>query len=218
MVSLLTWILTHRKVAAKWFVGLAVAFLLSWGITLHRQNKMLSEGLEIAQNNIEAYQGSLQESWQANNVLKLDMSKLSQQNDDLIQKLDSVAKELKIKQKQINTAATQKQTIYVNVEKEVQGDIIKILKDTVYKDSIKPNDLTTIHYTIGTDTISMGLDIRNTQYLYMYHTREYKNKKCFLARLFTLDFKKVNKYKYKIENTNDLIQTTDVRVIEAYDK
>jgi len=64
----------------------------------------------------------------------------------------------------------------------------------------------------------MGLDIRNTQYLYMYHTREYKNKKCFLARLFTLDFKKVNKYKYKIKNTNDLIQTTDVRVIEAYDK
>jgi len=64
----------------------------------------------------------------------------------------------------------------------------------------------------------MGLDIRNTQYLYIYNTREYKNKKCFLARLFTLDFKKVNKYKYKIENTNDLIQTTDVRVIEAYDK
>lgn len=218
MMSIITWILTHQKIAAKWFVGLAVAFLLSSSVILYKQNKTLSEGLEIAQNNIEAYQGSLQESWQANNVLKLDMSKLSEQNDDLIQRIDSMAKELKIKEKMLQTAATQTQTIYVNVEKEVQGDIIEILKDTTYTDSIKPNDLTTVHYTIGTDTIRLALDIKNTQYLYVYKAREYKNKKCFLARLFTLDFKKVNKYKYEIVNTNDLIDTKDVRVIEAYQK
>lgn len=172
----------------------------------------------MAQNNIEAYQGSLQESWQANNVLRLDIKTLSDQNDELLQQVDSVRKELKIKEKQITTAATQKQIIYVNLEKEVQGDIIEILKDTTYTDSIKPNPLTTIYYTIGTDTINVGLDIKNTQYLYVYNTREYKNKKCFIKRLFTLDFKKVNKYKYKIVNTNDLLDTSDVRVIESYTK
>lgn len=135
------------------------------------------------------------------------MSKLSQQNDELVHKLDSVAKKLDIKSKQISTAATQKQVIYVNSSKEVEGDLVEILKDTVYNDSIKPNQLTTVYYTIGRDTVNVALDIKNTQYLYIYSTREYKNKKSFIKRLFTLDFKKVNKYKYKIENTNDLVNT-----------
>ena len=215
MMNILTMLMVHRNTAAKWFKGLAVALLLTWGTTTHIQNKKLTESLEMAQNNIEAYQGSLQESWQANNVLKLDMEQLSQQNDELIQKVDSVRKELKIKEKQLTTAATQSQVIYVNVEKEVQGDLIEILKDTTYTDSIKPNDLTTIYYTIGADTVNVGLDIRNTQYFYIYTQKEYKNKKNFFKRLFTLDFKKVRKYKYEIVNTNDLLNTTDVRVIET---
>ncbi len=143
------------------------------------------------------------------------MSQLSKQNDDLIRQLDSVAKELNIKSKQLKTAATQKQVIYVNTKQEVKGDIIEILKDTTYIDSVKPNSLTTIKYTIGTDTISIDLDIQNTQYLYVYKSKEYKNKKNLLWRILTLDFKKVNKYKYRIENTNDLINTSDVRVIES---
>lgn len=169
----------------------------------------------MAQNNIEAYQGSLQESWQANNVLKLDIEDLQNQNDKLLHRMDSVAKKLKIKPKQIHTAATQSQVLSVNESKGVQGDLIKILKDTVYNDSIKYNDLTTVHYTIGKDTVRIGIDLQNTQYLYVYSTREYKNKKNFFLRLLTFDFKKVTKYKYKIENTNDLIKTDSVRVIEA---
>lgn len=169
----------------------------------------------MAQNNIEAYQGSLQESWQANNVLKLDIKKLGEQNDELLQELDSVRKELKIKPKEVHTAATQTQTIFVNIEKEVQGDIIEILKDTVYRDSVKPNDLTTVHYTIGKDTVGINLDIKNTQYLYIHTKKEYKNKKSFIKRLFTLDFKRVKKYKYEIVNTNDLINTSDVRIVES---
>lgn len=169
----------------------------------------------MAQNNIEAYQGSLQESWQANNVLKLDIEDLQNQNDKLLNRIDSVAKKLKIKPKQVHTAATQSQVLSVNESKGVQGDLIKILKDTVYNDSIKYNDLTTVHYTIGKDTVSVGIDLQNTQYLYVYSTREYKNKKNFFLRLLTFDFKKVTKYQYRIENTNDLIKTDSVRVIEA---
>jgi len=63
--------------------------------------------------------------------------------------------------------------------------------------------------------VSIGLDIKNTQYLYVYKQREYKNKKNFFKRLFTLDFKKVDKYKYKIINTNDLLKSEDVRIVES---
>lgn len=146
------------------------------------------------------------------------MQQLGQQNDNLLKQLDSVRDELNIKSKLLSTAATQKQTIYVNASKPIQGDIIEILKDTTYTDSLKYNDLTTVKYTIGRDTVNIGLDVKNTQYLYIFTSREYKNKKSFLKRIFTFDFKKVNKYRYQIHNTNDLLNTSDVRVIESSEK
>ena len=203
----------NRKSVFKAICGLAVAFLLAWGITLHNQNKKLSEGLEMAQNNIEAYQGLLDDSQQANNVLRMDIESLQNEKDKTLQKLDSVRKELKIKPKHVSTAATQSQVLDVKQSKGVQGDILTILKDTTYTDSIQYNDLTKVSYTIGKDTVSIGIQLQNDQYLYVYNTREYKNKKNFFKRLFTLDFKKVTKTKYKIVNTNDLVETKDVRVV-----
>ena len=172
----------------------------------------------MAQNNIEAYQGSLQGSQQANNVLQLHVDELQQYNDKLVHDLDSVRSELKIKPKYVKTAATQTQSINVIGSKKIEKDIITILKDTTYTDSIKFNDLTTVSYTIGKDTVNIGLDINNTQYLYIYTDKHYKNKKSFLKRLFTLDFKKVTSTKYIIENTNDIIKTDSVRVVEVTTK
>ena len=214
ILTILTWLKSHYKIAAKAILSLSAALLLIYGITLYKTNKKLSESLEIAQNNIEAYQGSLNDSQQANNVLKLDMNKLSEQNDKLIQQIDSVRKINKIKSDNLHTAATQTQTIYVNNSKGVRGDIIEILKDTVYTDTLQYNNLTKVYYSIGTDSVNIALDVKNTQYLYIFKTREYKNKKNFFKRLFTLDFKKVNKYKYKIINTNNLLKEDSVRIIE----
>ncbi len=215
MMSILKWIVTNRKSLFKAILGLSVGLLLAWGVTLSKQNKKLSESLELAQNNIEAYQGVLNDSWQANNVLKLDIEQLQNCNDKLLHQLDSVREKLKIKPKQVNTAATQMQTILVNDSKGVGGDLVEILKDTTYTDTIKYNDLTSVFYTIGRDTVNIGIDLKNTQYLYTYTTKEYKNKKNFFKRLITLDFKKVQKTEYKIVNTNDLLKTCDVRVVES---
>ena len=217
---ILSWLISHKKIAIKALLSLLVGLLVVFSINIYKQNKRLSKSLEMAQNNIEAYQGILNGSQQANNVLKLDMSQLQNVNDSLIHKIDSVRKELKLKPKVIRTTATQTQTIYVTASKGVRGqDIIKaIQKDTVYKDTILINPLTKIDYTIGKDTVSVNLDIKNQQFLYVYKKRQYKNKKSFIKRLFTLDFKKVDIYKYQIVNTNDIIKTSDVRVIESIDK
>lgn len=217
---ILSWLISHKKIAFKALLSLLVGLLVVFSINIYKQNKRLSKSLEIAQNNIEAYQGILNGSQQANNVLKLDMSQLRNINDSLIQKIDSVREQLKLKPKVIKTTATQTQTIYVTASKGVRGqDIIKtIQRDTVYKDTIQINPLTKVNYTIGKDTVSVNLDIKNQQFLYVYKHRQYKNKKSFIKRLFTLDFKKVDMYKYQIVNTNDIIKTSDVRVIEAIDK
>lgn len=217
---ILSWLMSHKKIAFKALLSLLVGLLVVFSINIYKQNKRLSKSLEMAQNNIEAYQGILNGSQQANNVLKLDMSQLRNINDSLIQKIDSVREQLKLKPKVIKTTATQTQTIYVTASKGVRGqDIIKtIQRDTVYKDTIQINPLTKVNYTIGKDTVSVNLDIKNQQFLYVYKHRQYKNKKSFIKRIFTLDFKKVDMYKYQIVNTNDIIKTSDVRVIEAIDK
>lgn len=190
-----------------------MAGLVSWGVILQKKNKKLSEELEMAQNNVTAYQGFLSDSWQANNVLRLNIEDLSIQNDKLLHDLDSVRAKLKIKPKDVQVAATQSQIIYVSAGQGVGGEVLP--KDTVYKDSILINPLTKIVYELSKDSINIDLDIKNTQYLYIYKKKEYINKKCFFKRLYTFDFKKITRYKYNIVNTNDILKTTDVRIIEA---
>ena len=213
IITILKYLLKNRKTLFKAISGLCVGLLLCWGITLHNQNKKLSQNLETAQNNIEAYQGLLSDSQQASNVLKLTVEQLQNSKDSVLHKLDSVRKELKIKPKQIHTAATQTQVLNVIGSKGVGGNII--VKDSIYTDSIQYNPLTKVKYTIGNDTVSIAIDLQNEQYLYVYTKREYKNKKNFFKRLFTLDFKKVTKYKYDIVNTNDLLKSKDIRIVET---
>lgn len=214
ILTIVPWIVSHGKDAVKAICAASVALLLAWSIYTHRQNIKLSQELEMAQNNIEAYQGLVADSQQANNVLRLDIRDLKNQNDIMLHKLDSVRSKLSIKPKQVQVAATQTQSINVIESKGVGGDIITILKDSIYSDSIQFNDLTSVSYTIGKDTVSIGLDIRNDQFLYIYDVKEYKNKKSFIKRLLTFDFKKIHKTQYKIENTNDLIKVGDVRIVE----
>lgn len=212
--SVKTLISKHKRLAAELVLSLLLALSVSCGITLHNNNKRLSEGLETAQNNIEAYQELVSNSQQAFTVLQMDMDKLKYSKDSVLLKLNEVRKQNDVKSSSVKTAATQTQTLLVNSSKGVRGDLVEILKDTIYTDSIKYNDLTGVKYTIGRDTVNIQIDLLNEQYLFTYKTREYKNKKSFFKRLFTLDFKKVDKYKYKIVNSNDLLKGSNIRIIE----
>lgn len=212
---MMTKLLKHKRFTFELILGSLLALSICYGTIVHSSNKKLSESLEQAQNNIEAYQDMISNSDSVNSVLQMDLKNLQNSNDKLIQQIDSVRKQSKIKKTSLASAATQTQAIIVNKSKEITGkDLITILKDTTYIDSIQYNKYTTVYYTIGKDTVNIGLNLKNTQYLYTYKQKEYKNKKNFFKRLFTLDFKKVTRYKYKIINTNDLLKTSDVRIIE----
>ena len=212
VATVLKKIITNYKTVAKAVLIACVSLLLLCGINLYKTNKKLTTSLEQAQNNIEAYQGLVSSSQQANGVFRLDISQLKESKDSLLRELDSVREKNKIKAKEVITAATQTQVLNVSKSKGVGGLVLP--KDTVYKDSIQYNKLTTVYYTIHKDSINIGIDLKNTQYLYIYAKKEYKNNKNFFKRLFTLDFKKVLRYKYTIVNTNDLLKQKDVRIIE----
>ncbi len=215
MVAIMQLIKNNWRILRNIVLSLLVASSLSFGIFYHNKANKLSEELKIANNNIEAYQDIVSDSQQASGVLKLDMNKLKEYNDKLIQQIDSIRKQNKIKSKELQVAATQKQILDVNKSKGVGGDIITIIKDSTYNDSIQYNNLTKIYYTIGKDSVNVRLKLDNTQYLYIYKHKEYKNKKNFFQRLFTFDWKKKYVYKYKIHNTNDLLKEDSVRVIES---
>ena len=193
MATVIMWLLKNYKTVLGAVLGLSVALLLGWGIMLHKQNKKLSERLETASNNIEVYQDIVSGNEKDKLTLQLTVQDLQISKDRLLQQLDSVRAANKIKPSTITSAATQTQTVLVNGGKGVEGDLTEILKDTTYSDSILYNPLTKVYYTIGKDTVNIGIDLKNTQYLYVYTTKEYKNKKSFLKRIFTLDFKKVKK-------------------------
>ena len=214
-IAMITWVKSHYKLLLNAILGLVVASSISFGIISHNKANRLSEELKIANNNIEAYQDELDDSQQASGVLMLDMKKLKDYNDKLVHQLDSVSKKHNIKSSEILTAATQKQIIDVNKSKGVRGDIITILKDSTYKDSLQYNNLTKVYYTIGKDSVNIKLDVKNTQFLYVYKHKQYKNKKNFFQRLFTFDWKKETRYKYKIVNTNDIMKEDSIRVIQA---
>ncbi len=214
-IAMITWMKSHYKLLLNAILGLIVASSISFGIISHNRANRLSEELKIANNNIEAYQDELNDSQQASGVLMLDMKKLKDYNDKLVHQLDSVSKKHNIKSSEILTAATQKQIIDVNKSKGVRGDIITILKDSTYKDSLQYNNLTKVYYTIGKDSVNIKLDVKNTQFLYVYKHKQYKNKKNFFQRLFTFDWKKETRYKYKIVNTNDIMKEDSIRVIQA---
>lgn len=215
MIAIMQLIKNNWRMLRNTILSLLVASSLSFGIIYHNKANRLSEELKIANNNIEAYQDIINDSQQASGVLKLDMNKLKEYNDKLVQQIDSIRKQNKIKSKELQVAATQKQILDVNKSKGVRGDIITIIKDSTYNDSIQYNDLTKIYYTIGKDSVNVRLKLNNTQYLYVYKHKEYKNKKNFFQRLFTLDWKKKYVYKYKIHNTNDLLKEDSVIVIES---
>ena len=215
MIAIMQLIKNNWRMLRNIVLGLLMASSLSFGIFYHNKANKPSEELKIANNNIEAYQDELDDSQQASGVLMLDMKKLKDYNDKLVHQLDSVSKKHNIKSSEILTAATQKQIIDVNKSKGVRGDIITILKDSTYKDSLQYNNLTKVYYTIGKDSVNIKLDVKNTQFLYVYKHKQYKNKKNFFQRLFTFDWKKETRYKYKIVNTNDIMKEDSIRVIQA---
>ena len=215
MKQLIQTIKKNYKLLLNAVLGLLTAFCLASGIFYRNKANKLSEELKMANNNIEAYQDALYGTQQASGVLRLDVKKLSEYNDKLVQQIDSIRKIQKVKKNEIQVAATQKQILNVNKSKGVGGDIITIIKDSTYKDSLQYNPLTKVYYTISKDSVNIKLDVQNTQYLYVYKHREYKNKKNFFKRLITFDWKKKDVYKYKIHNTNDLLKEDSIKIIEA---
>ena len=175
----------------------------------HKKMKATEDRLNKVYSNYEFYMNAAASKEEQNKVLQFTIDDYKETNDSLINEIKITQKKLKIKEKELKQAQTQKQ--------EIKHDTTIIVKSNDFKMEIKPNSLTSITINKQDSILTHTLDIRNQQTLFITNKKVYKNKyKNWFIRLLNIDFKKKNDIRYQIHNSNDLIQITDSRMIEIY--
>lgn len=191
-----------------------IAVIIIVGLTaicFYQNNKInkLDDKLGIVTNNYQYYQSLTSSLDKQNNVLKLTIDDLNMTNDSLLQEVNEVREELKIKDKNV-------QQVQI-VKTEVKDSIKTVIKLTEidFTKELKLNNLTTIIVSKRDSILSAVLDLKNQQTLFVERRRKYRNQyKNWFQRLIHFDWKKDDISNYTIHNSNDLIKVTDTRVVE----
>lgn len=195
----------------KWFRSLILILLLYFGLSsLYYSSKVkrLDKELSIALNNSRQYESLLNQNKNDNRVLQLTINDFKNSNDSLINVIDNQRKKLSIKDKELEKAMSVK-----TVLRDTITQIIPV-KEKNFLVELKPNQLTTIKIQRVDSMLTCIPEIYNTQDLFIYSRKEYRNKrKNFFDRLIHFDFKKDKIERYQIINTNNLIQVEDTRII-----
>lgn len=194
---------------AGWIKIGFIAVTIGLGINNHRlSNKVdrLDDQLARTNMNMHYYEKALSKAEDNNQVLQLTVEDFKKSEDSLIQVIKKQAKDLKIKEKDLNTVASIETQISDTTEQKLTTS------DRDFCVELKPNQLTTIKIARVDSILTHVLDIRNRQDLFISEQKVWRQKK-FFKRLFTLNFKKDRLVKYQIINSNPLIKTIETRVI-----
>lgn len=201
--NIISWLKTNFNVVAVIIISIftAIIFIQS------NQLKVRNSDIDRLNNNVQFYQEQADDANGNYKILKLTINELNNSKDSIIKELVNVKNELKIKDKQLQQAQSQKQ--------QIKLDTTIVVKSNDFYQEIKPNNLTSIIIAKKDSILTTKIDISNTQTGFLKVSRVYKNEyKNFFSRLFHFDFKKKNQYEFTIHNSNDLIKITDTRLIE----
>lgn len=203
ITNLINWFSKNNKLLAVIIITIFSAIF----VFQHNQLNNKQKEIDRLYNNCLYYQSISDSTIQNNRVLQLTLDDISNSNDSLVKEIELQRKQLNIKKKEVQQATMQSQTINVDTTIIVHNDDFTI--------DIKPNELTSILISRKDSILSAKLEINNSQTIFITQKKEYKRKyKNWLTRLIHLDFKKINSRQYQIVNSNDLIKTKDVRIIE----
>lgn len=199
------WFIKNFKVVAVSFIMLLTAI----SFYIHNQIKQKNREIDRLTTNIEYYQNKYNQSKLDNTVLQLTIDDLTNSKDSLIQQLDSIKKEIKIKDKNLISSTV----INTEIKDSIKTVIKSIEKD--FTEELKLNKLTTIMVSRKDSILDVKLSLFNQQILFIEDTKVYKKKyKNGFIRFLHFDWRKKHVRKYNIHNTNDLIKVTDSRIVE----
>lgn len=200
--NIINWLSKNFKVLAVFIIGIFAAFV----VLQHNQLKDKNKEIDRLNNNILYYQEQQDTLQNDNRVLRLTVDEFKDSKDSIVQQLNSVRKELNIKDKQLEQAQSQTQQIIV--------DTAIVVKENNFKEVIRPNELTSIIIAKTDSILTAKIDIKNTQTLFLSSKKVYKRQyKNWFRRLLKFDFKKQRVYRYTIKNSNELIKVTDTKLI-----
>lgn len=197
----------YLKYKVKIYVYLISALLaISGALIVYRYSKQLSfYKQEVAryESNIKYYQSAVSGYRDENRVLRLNTDDLRHSNDSMIVRMEKLKKSLK-------TAKNKPGDVSVGIVTNIEAsDTSKIINKTEFKldTTILYNEYTYSKIKIDKDTLVSKIGVSNEQDLFIYESREYKNKyKNKFIRFLHLDWKKETLYRYNIKNSNDLIE------------
>lgn len=205
IIKVFDWFIKNFKVIAVSFIMLLTAI----SFYMHNQIKQKNREIDRLTTNIEYYQNNYNQSKLGNSVLQLTIDDLTNSKDSLIQQLDSIKKEIKIKDKNLISSAV----INTEIKDSVRTVIKSIEKD--FAEELKLNKLTTIMVSRKDSILDVKLSLFNQQILFIEDTKVYKKQyKNGFIRFLHFDWRKKHVRKYNIHNTNDLIKVTDSRIVE----
>lgn len=192
---------------------LLIGIIISLGLFVGYQTKRLKlKDIELASaiNNKEFYESLTSKTSDKNRVLQLTVDQLQTTNDSILQEVNKLKKELKIKDKELNNV--------VVVETQIRDtDSVYIASKTIdfQPTEIKFNELTKVIISRTDSVLKGSIDVRNKQTLFVITTKQYRNKyKNWFKRFVHFDWKKDKVNTYQIANSNDLLKITDTRVVE----
>lgn len=205
VVSVVNWLRKNFKVVAVGLVSLLIATIF------YQHNQLQNKNREIDRitNNIRAYEEIASNAQDNSRVLQLTIDELNHSKDSLIQQVNKVKKELKIKDKNLTDASV--------INTQINDSVKTVIKEKLidFNEELKLNDLTTIIVSRKDSILTAKIDIKNQQIIFVEDKKEYKRfYKNWLLRFFHFDFKKVRIKNYQIVNSNPLIKVTDTRIIE----
>jgi len=167
------------------------------------ENKSLRENNYRLINNVSQYESLAAVLRKENRVLRLFRDDLRHSNDSMIVRMEKLKKSLK-------TAKNKPGDVSVGIVTDIEAsDTSKIINKTEFKldTTILYNEYTYSKIKIDKDTLVSKIGVSNEQDLFIYESREYKNKyKNKFIRFLHLDWKKETLYRYNIKNSNDLIE------------
>lgn len=194
------------------FIIILLAAIVCGGILVHNNNNLKNQ-YQIAIANNKAYEAQLTEQ---KNVFQFTVNQLNYINDSTVKELDSLRKELKIKDKQIMQMGKIKEKVYITDTLRFTDTIFKEVGfklDTCLGDSWYTNCLH-LEYP---NQISSELNVTNDLNCFIYTKRETINPPCktWIGRLFQKKHTVIN---VNVVENNPHSNVKEIKFIKILDK
>ena len=206
IVKIINWFSNNIRIVAVGFVSLLIATILFQNNQLSKKNKEIDR----ITNNIKAYESIATDKEAHNRVLQLTINELNYSKDSLVQYINQVKKENKVKDKNLTSASV--------INTEIKDSVKTVIKREAidFEEELKLNPLTTIIVRRKDSILTAKIDLKNQQTILIYKKKEYKNfYKNSWVRFWHFDWRRIETKEYQIVNTNPLIKVTGTRIVEV---